>query len=99
LKNFSFKEIRFSGNSIKSCIGFIDLVNSTKNIVAMEGLANIRKYYSTFINSVSNLISSNSSDGKVIKNIGDCILFYFPKTSNINDANSFQKAIGCCFKF
>ena len=59
----------------------------------MEGLANIRKYYSTYINSVSNLISSNSSDGKVIKNIGDCILFYFPNTSDVNDANSFQKAI------
>jgi CheY-like chemotaxis protein/class 3 adenylate cyclase len=98
LKNFSSKEIKFSCDSIKSCVGFIDLVDSTKNIVAMEGLANIRKYYSTFINSVSNLISSNSSDGKVIKNIGDCILFYFPKTSNTNDANSFQKAIGCCFK-
>jgi CheY-like chemotaxis protein len=98
LKNFSSKGIRFSGDSIKSCVGFIDLVDSTKNIAAMEGLANIRKYYSTFINSVSNLISSNSSDGKVIKNIGDCILFYFPKTSNTNDANSFQNAIGCCFK-
>jgi len=98
LKNFSSKGIRFSGDSIKSCVGFIDLVDSTKNIAGMEGLANIRKYYSTFINSVSNLISSNSSDGKVIKNIGDCILFYFPKTSNTNDANSFQNAIGCCFK-
>jgi two-component SAPR family response regulator len=41
----------------------------------MEGL-NIRKYYSTFINSVSNLVKSSS--GKVIKNIGDCILCYFP---------------------
>ncbi len=97
MKNFSSKEIRFSGDSIKSCVGFIDLVDSTKNIAAMEGLETIRKYYSTFINSVSNLISS-SSDGKVIKNIGDCLLFYFPKTSDINDANSFQNGIECCFK-
>jgi CheY-like chemotaxis protein len=96
MKNFSSKGIRFSGDSIKSCVGFIDLVDSTKNIATMEGLENIRKYYSTFINSISNLISSSS--GKVIKNLGDCILFYFPKTSDINDANSFQKAIECCFK-
>jgi two-component SAPR family response regulator len=41
----------------------------------MEGL-NIRKYYSTFINSVSDIVKSSS--GKVIKNIGDCLLCYFP---------------------
>jgi hypothetical protein len=35
MKNFSFKEIRFSGDSIKSCIGFIDLVDSTKNTITM----------------------------------------------------------------
>jgi class 3 adenylate cyclase len=96
MKNFSCKGIRFSGDSIKSCVGFIDLVDSTKNIATMEGLEYIRNYYSTFINSISNLISS--SNGKVIKNLGDCILFYFPKTSDINDANSFQKAIECDFK-
>jgi hypothetical protein len=27
MKNFSSKEIRFSGDSIKSCVGFIDLVS------------------------------------------------------------------------
>jgi CheY-like chemotaxis protein len=96
LSHFSSKGIRFSGDSIKSCVGFIDLVDSTKNITTMEGLKHIRKYYSTFINSVSNVISS--SKGKVIKNIGDCLLFYCPKTSDINDANSFQNGIGCCFK-
>ncbi|MDF2738018.1 MAG: cssR [Nitrososphaeraceae archaeon] len=87
MSRISSKGIRFSGDSIKSCVCFIDLVDSTKNTITMEGL-NIRKYYSIFINSVSNLISS--SNGKVIKNIGDCLLFYFPKTSDINDANSFQ---------
>jgi hypothetical protein len=47
LKLFSSKGIRFSGDSIKSCVGFIDLVDSTKNITTMEGLEYIRKYYST----------------------------------------------------
>ena len=98
MRLFSSKGIRFSGDSIKSCVGFIDIVDSTKNIVMMEGLENIRKYYSLFINSISNLVSSSSAGGKVIKNIGDCILFYFPKTSDINDANSFQTGIECCFK-
>ena len=49
MKNFSSKGIRFSGDSIKSCVGFIDLVDSTKNTIRMDNLEYIRKYYSTFI--------------------------------------------------
>jgi class 3 adenylate cyclase len=86
----------FSGVSIKNCGGFTHIVDSTKNIATMEGLENIRKYYSTFINSISKIVKSYG--GKVLKNIGDYILFYFPKTSYMNDSNSFEKAIECCFK-
>ena len=93
MSHFSSKGIRFSGDSIKSCVCFIDLVDSTKNTITMEGLENIRKYYSTFINSVSEIVKSSS--GKVIKNIGDCLLFYFPKTSNNKNENAFREVIDC----
>jgi len=96
MKNFSSKNVRFSGVTIKSCVGFIDLVDSTTNIATMDNLESIRKYYSTFINSISKIVKSYG--GKVLKNIGDSILFYFPKTSDINNANSFQQAIECDFK-
>ncbi len=96
MKLFSSKGIRFSGDSIKSCVGFIDLVDSTKNIATMEGLEYIRKYYSTFINSTSEVVKSYS--GKVIKNIGDCLLFYFPKTTNFKDMEVFRETIDCGFK-
>ena len=58
MKNFSSKGIRFSGDSIKSCVGFIDLVDSTKNTITMDNLEYIRKYYSTFINSISEVVKS-----------------------------------------
>jgi len=96
LKLFSSKEIRFSGDSIKSCIGFIDLVDSTKNTITMEGLDYIRKYYSKFINSTSEVVKSYS--GKVIKNIGDCLLFYFPKTTDFKHIETFRETIDCAFK-
>jgi len=96
LKLFSSKEIRFSGDSIKSCIGFIDLVDSTKNTITMEGLDYIRKYYSKFINSTSEVVKSYS--GKVIKNIGDCLLFYFPKTTDFKNIETFRETIDCAFK-
>ena len=96
MKNFSSKDVRFSGVTIKSCIGFIDLVDSTTNIATIDNLESIRRYYSIFINSISKIVKSYG--GKVLKNIGDCILFYFPKTSDINNTNSFQKTIACDFK-
>ena len=62
----------------------------------MDNLEAIRKYYSTFINSVSENIKSYN--GKVIKNIGDCLLFYFPKTTDVNHVGVFIEAIECGFK-
>jgi len=96
MNNLSSKDVRFSGVSIIGCIGFIDLVDSTKNILTMDNLETIKRYYSTFINSISKIVKSYG--GKVLKHIGDCILFYFPKTSNIVDTNSFKEAIDCDFK-
>ncbi|HZL23445.1 MAG TPA: response regulator [Nitrososphaeraceae archaeon] len=96
MKNFSSKGIRFSGDSIKSCVGFIDLVDSTKTTITMEGLEYLRKYYSTFINSISENVKSYS--GKVVKNIGDCLLFYFPKTTDANNIEVFREVIECAFK-
>jgi hypothetical protein len=96
LSLFSSKGIRFSGDSIKSCVGFIDLIDSTKNTITMEALDYVRRCYSTFTNSTASLVSS--SGGKVIKNTGDCILFYFPKTYEINHTNAFQHGIECCVK-
>ena len=96
MKNFSSKGIRFSGDSIKACVGFIDLVDSTKNTITMEGFDYIRKYSSTFINSISEYVKSYS--GKVVKNIGDCLLFYFPKTTDVNNIGVFREVIECAFK-
>ena len=96
MKKFSSKWIRFSGDYIKSCIGFIDLVDSTKNTITMNNLGNMRNYYSTFINSISEIVKNYN--GKIIKNIGDCLLFYFPKTSDPNRVYAFRETIECGFK-
>ena len=91
MKNFSSRGIRFSGDAIKSCVGFIDLVDSTKNIATMDNLESIRIYYSTFINSISKIVKSYG--GKVIKNIGDCLLFHFPKHLIIKTKQPLEKLL------
>ena len=96
MKNFSSKEIRFSGDSNKSCVCFIDLVDSTKNTMTMDNLEHIRIYYSKFINSISKIVKSYG--GKVIKNIGDCLLLYFPKTADNKNEDAFGETNECNLK-
>ncbi|HSF50036.1 MAG TPA: response regulator [Nitrososphaeraceae archaeon] len=96
MKNFSSQEIRFSGDSIKSCVVFIDLVDSTQNTITMDKLEHIRIYYSKFMNSISKIVKNYG--GKVIKNIGDCLLLYFPKASDTKNEKAFREVIECGLK-
>lgn len=66
--------IFFSEKSRMCCVGFVDMVDSTK-ITAGLTTRQMSKYYSLFINWVSGIIRGYS--GKVVKNTGDGLLFYF----------------------
>ena len=66
--------IFFSEKSCTCCVGFVDMVDSTK-ITAGLTTRQMSKYYSLFINWVSGIIRGYS--GKVVKNTGDGLLFYF----------------------
>lgn len=66
--------IFFSEKSCTCCVGFVDMVDSTR-ITAGLTTRQMSKYYSLFINWVSGIIRGYS--GKVVKNTGDGLLFYF----------------------
>ena len=66
--------IFFSEKSCMCCVGFVDMVDSTR-ITAGLTTSQMSKYYSLFINWVSSIIGGHS--GKVVKNTGDGLLFYF----------------------
>lgn len=66
--------IFFSEKSRMCCVGFVDMVDSTR-ITAGMTTRQMSKYYSLFINWVSSIIGGHS--GKVVKNTGDGLLFYF----------------------
>ncbi len=67
--------VTFSGKEISVVVGIVDMVDSTK-ICAKLGPVKASTYYQVFINSMSKIISQYG--GVVIKNIGDCLLYYFP---------------------
>lgn len=71
--------VAFSTQSQAYCVGCVDIVNSTK-ISASIPFRKLSGYYEVFLNSMSKIIGKFR--GTVLKNIGDCLLFYFPYSMN-----------------
>ena len=69
--------VSFATGTQSYCVGLVDMVNSTK-IAAQIGPKKISRYYQLFLNSMSKIVSRFG--GTVIKNIGDCLVYYFPES-------------------
>jgi class 3 adenylate cyclase len=69
------EDILLVDQNIRCCIGFIDMMNSTK-VASRLSESQISKYYSVFLNSMSTIIKNFG--GKIVKNAGDDLIFYFP---------------------
>jgi len=90
--NTSDYMVAFSGRSENYCVGLVDMVNSTK-IAATLGNGRISQYYSIFLNSMSKILSRFG--GFVIKNVGDCLVYYFPESSKANRKFGFMSCLEC----
>ncbi|MGA9842028.1 MAG: adenylate/guanylate cyclase domain-containing protein [Nitrososphaeraceae archaeon] len=88
------QEISFTGHSHKYCVCFVDMVESTK-ITATLDPEKMKRYYSIFINMMAAIARDN--DANVIKNTGDSIIFYFPKTSDSTYLPAFNDVLECGF--
>ena len=76
-----------------TCVCFVDIVDSTKNTCDINGSDKIQRYYSIFLNTMSSIIKNHN--GKVIKNSGDGLLYYFPKTVDSKNELAFQDVLDC----
>jgi len=84
--------VAFSTKSESYCVGIVDMVGSTK-ISASIGNARASRYYQIFLNSMAKIV--NRFGGRVIKNVGDCLLFYFPESKNHNNKFGFMSSLEC----
>jgi CheY-like chemotaxis protein len=76
------------------CVGIVDIVNSTKITADIGNSENVAKYYSIFINTMA--VIARNFGGEVIKNVGDSVVFFFPKTSvSSHDRTSFNDVLTC----
>ena len=92
LKDTLYDEITFSGSYKSCCIGIVDAINST-NTTAKLVNGKLCRYYSIFLNAMAFIVIE--FDGIVIKNIGDSLLYYFPKTSDGISRSAFIDALEC----
>ena len=84
--------LQFSQYSSNYCVCFVDIVGSTKLTSKLSDIET-SKFYSIFLNSAANTITQNN--GVVVKNIGDALLYYFPKTDS-DEQGPFLEMLQCC---
>jgi CheY-like chemotaxis protein len=90
-----YNQITFINHTRQYCICIIDIIDSTKITQQLIADSNkIRNYYSIFLNTMASII--NNYNGKVIKNAGDCLIYYFPKTVDMDtNKDAFQDVLDC----
>lgn len=86
--------VTFCPETENYCLGMVDMVNSTQ-ISTTLGNDRMSRYYQIFLNSMSKIL--NKFDGKVVKNIGDCLLYYFPVYKIKNPEDYLIKSLECSF--
>jgi two-component system, OmpR family, response regulator ChvI len=86
-------EVSFSGQRQRCCVCFIDMMNSTNIASSLVG-TEISRYYSIFLNAMATII--RNFEGKIIKNAGDCLIYYFPATLEQTDKIAFNDVFECC---
>lgn len=85
--------LEFLQSSRNYCVCIVDIVNSTE---AAMGLPHekIGKYYGLFLNRMAEL--AGRFGALVVKNVGDSLLFYFPKTDS-DSPDAFRAVMDCAF--
>jgi two-component system response regulator ChvI len=86
-------QVTFINYTHRYCVCVIDIVDSTKTTSRIDGSERIRDFYSIFLNTMASIIKTHN--GKVIKNAGDCLIYYFPKTVDGSNESAFKDVIDC----
>jgi two-component system, OmpR family, response regulator ChvI len=89
------EEIQFTGNSYNCCVCFVDIVDSTRiTTVEIANSEKIKRYYSIFINTMAAI--ARNFGANIIKNTGDSLIYYFPKTADSsNNMSAFKSVFEC----
>src|SRR5215211_9503763 len=70
------------------CVCFVDMVNSTEVTADIIDPEKLRKYYGIFLNTIAAI--ARNFGAKIIKNAGDCLIFYFPESIDSTNESAFR---------
>lgn len=84
--------VAFSGQSQNYCVGIVQMCESAI-ITSTLHRTKIMKYYEVFLNSMSRVLSKY--DANVMKNAGDSLYFYFPRTGRADKQYGFMSCAEC----
>ena len=87
------EQITFINYARNYCVCFVDIVDSTKSTCEITESKKIQEYYSVFLNTMASIIRNHN--GHAIKNSGDSLLYYFPRTFDSKNEVAFQDVINC----
>ena len=82
------------GSQKQLCVGMIDIVNSTETVSKLPP-NKYSSYYEIFLNHMGKIIYH--FNGKILKTMGDGIIFYFPETVDSEKRSGFLDCIESSF--
>ena len=91
--NIKKSEIVFSDKSECYCIAIIDIVGSTEITSNLYKSKEIKKFYTVFINEIAEIVKRHN--GRILKSVGDAVIFYFTQTSSLENVKAFKQALEC----
>jgi two-component system, OmpR family, response regulator ChvI len=86
-------EICFIGAQ-NCCICYVDIVDSTRITSSIDNSQKVRKYYEIFLNTMAAI--ARSLRAKIVKNVGDCLIFCYPETTDPSNKSAFNDVLECC---
>ena len=84
--------ISFSGSFSDYFISIVDIVDSTK-ITSFLSHRQACKYYAIFLNAMAAIVEDFG--GKIVKNVGDSLLYYFPKKIGFSEKLLSKYSLEC----
>jgi CheY-like chemotaxis protein/class 3 adenylate cyclase len=87
------KEIIFSNKSESYCISFIDIIGSSQITSNLYSSGKVKNFYTVFINEIADIVRNYG--GKILKTVGDGVIFFFPETCMVENEEAFNRTIEC----
>lgn len=87
------KEVIFSNKSESYCISFVDIIGSSQITSNLYNSRKLKNFYTVFINEIADIVKNHR--GRVLKTVGDGIIFFFPETCKVENEKAFTSAVEC----